>query len=250
MALIRSANAANLMRDAVVLDLGDLQRQGSAIIARAQSEAERIIAEAKAERERILDGAAEQGRTEGLARGVDQGRKLGAEQARVEALGARQQELEALIGAWREQLAAFSAQRDSFVQAAERDVIRLAVLIAEKIVKRQIAADPSVVIDQVRSVLGTVIRPTEAVLAVHPEDRPLVESALAGLLAQFPAVRNVSLVEDGRVARGSCVARMRDPETAGAGGEVDASIDEQLGRILSVLLPDSVASRSESREGA
>jgi flagellar biosynthesis/type III secretory pathway protein FliH len=90
----------------------------------------------------------------------------------------------------------------------------------------------------VRSVLATVIRPTEAVLAVSPEDRPLVDAALGGLIAQFPAIRNVSLQDDPRLARGSCVARMRDPETAGlGGGEVDASLQTQLDRIVAVLLP-------------
>lgn len=238
MALIRNSNAALIARDAVVLDLGDLQRQGAAIMERARAESARIVTDAKGERERILAGAHEEGRAAGYAAGLAEGRTTGAEQARSESLAARQQDLEKLIGAWTQALSEFSAARDSFVQAAERDVIRLALSIAEKLVKRRIELEPDIVLDQVRSALSTVIRPTEAVLAVHPGDRQLVEQAMGGLLAQFPAIRNITLIDDAALHAGSCVARMRDPETAGlGGGEVDASIATQLDRIVAVLLP-------------
>lgn len=238
MALIRNSNAALIARDAVVLDLGDLQRQGAALVERARAESDRIVADAKGERERILQGAFEQGREAGFSKGLAEGRVAGAEQARAESLAARQEELSKLIGTWAEALSMFSAQRDAFVQAAERDVIRLAVVIAEKMVKRRVDLDPELVVEQVRSVLATVIRPTEAVLAISPADRELVERAMGSLVAQFPAIRNVSLIDDDTLARGSCVARMRDPETAGlGGGEVDASMKTQLDRIVAVLLP-------------
>lgn len=237
MALIRSAQAGPMVRDAVVLDLGDLQRQGAELVARARQEADRIVQQAKAERERIIAGAADEGRAQGLAAGTAEGRQIGAEQARSEALAGCQQELERLQGAWLEALRAFSAQRDGFVQAAERDVIRLAVKVAGKIVKRAIELEPEIVIAQVRAVLATVIRPTEAVIAVHPQDMALVQRSLGALLAEMPSVKGAEIVEDARLARGSCVARMRDPEDAGPGGEVDASVSTQLDRVVSVLLP-------------
>lgn len=241
MALIRSTSAAQHVRDAIVLDFGDLHRQGAAMLDHARAEAAKIVAEAKAERERIIAGGFEQGKAAGLAQGMQEGRKLGEDKARQETLAARQQELAGLIQAWGAALQAFSTQRDVFVQAAERDVIRLACVIAQRVVKRHVELNPDAVIDQVRAVLGTVIRPTEAVLAINPEDRGLVETALGGLIAQFPAMKSVSLVDDAGLARGSCVARMRDPETAGlGGGEVDASIATQVDRIVSVLLPGEV----------
>lgn len=237
MALIRSAQAGPMVRDAVVLDLGDLQRQGAELVARARQEADRIVQQARLEREQILAGAAEEGRAQGLATGTAEGRRIGAEQARGEALAGCQQELERLQSAWLEALRAFCAQRDGFVQAAERDVIRLAVKVAGKIVKRAIELEPEIVVEQVRAVLATVIRPTEAVIAVHPQDMALVQRSLGALLAEMPSVKGAEIVEDARLPQGSCVARMRDPEDAGLGGEVDASVSTQLDRVVSVLLP-------------
>lgn len=248
MALIRGVQAGHLVKDAVVLDLGDLQRQGAEMVARARREGEQIVNEARQERERILAGAAEAGRVEGHARGMQEGRKEGAEQARGEALVSCKQELGKLIEAWTGALRAFGGQRDGFIQAAERDVIRLASVIAEKVVKRSVELDVEIVVEQVRATLATVVRPSEAVIVIHPADRATVESALGGLLAEMPSVRHVDVVDDstGRLARGSCVARMRDPERAGIGGEVDASIETQIDRIVSALLPGDEEQQGES----
>lgn len=255
MALIKHANAEKIAKSAIVLDLGDLHRQGQAMIAHARAQADAIIAEAREERERIISGAAEQGRAAGFAKGVDEGRVKGAADAHAEALAARRADLDRLVDAWSKALASFGQQRDHMTQAAEREVIALACLIAGKVVKRSIALDPGIVVDQLRAVLGTLVRASELVIAVNPADRPVIDAAFKPLLAQFPAVRSVELVEDAALARGSCVARTREPGAAahagagpsssvartvsggGLGGEIDASINAQLDRIVEVLLP-------------
>ncbi len=240
MALIKQANAKELTKGAIVLDLGDLRRQGEAIIQQAREQAAAIVREAQAERDRLIAGAAERGHAEGLARGLEQGRAKGREEGHAEAMGAAQERAAALCASWEAALAEFAGRREAMLLEARMDILRLAVLIAEKVTKRVVQIDPEVAAAQVESVLGLIARPTEVVLSINPEDRAVVERVLPGVAARLGAVRGVALRDDPALGRGSCVARMRGGEGDGAGvggGEIDASISTQLDRIVAALLP-------------
>jgi flagellar biosynthesis/type III secretory pathway protein FliH len=68
---------------------------------------------------------------------------------------------------------------------------------------------------------------------------------MPALLARFQSVRHVELAVDPAVGRGSCLARTRAQAAGGGaspgGGEIDASIDDQLRRIAELLLPAAPA---------
>lgn len=253
MALIKHANSHSMVRDAIVLDLGDLQRQAAALVTRAQAQAGAIITEAEAERDRIIGGAQQAGHDRGFAQGLEEGRAQGHEEGRALAMEGFRTRLDVLESVWTDALLSFNRHRDELVQLAERDVIRLAVLIAERVIKRSITLDQTLVVDQLRAVLGVVVRPTELVISVHPGDREMVESALPVLLSQFPSVRHADITEDPALQPGSVVARTRAGQgmeqlgngggagvggSGGGAGEIDASITTQLDRIVEVLLPD------------
>jgi flagellar biosynthesis/type III secretory pathway protein FliH len=231
MALIRHSNAATIARDAVVLDLGDLRRQGEIIKLRAREEAERIVAEARAERERLLKTAAEEGRAAGVAKGIEEGRKKGEDAGKAAAMAEFKQRLDALEKAWGAALAGFDAQREQLLMDARQEVVRLALRIGELVTKRAVAADPDRAADQVGAILQALTRPTRAVVAVHPDDRATVERALPALAARIAGAQHVELVADESLSRGSCVLR------AAGGGEIDGTIETQLGRIAAALLP-------------
>jgi flagellar biosynthesis/type III secretory pathway protein FliH len=57
-----------------------------------------------------------------------------------------------------------------------KDVIRFAFAIGKKVVHRIVATDAAVVIDQVAAALAMVSHATSIEIAIHPEDRPLVEA--------------------------------------------------------------------------
>lgn len=247
MALIKHANAKELTRDAIVLDLGDLQRQGEVLIQSARNRAAEIIRQAEAERDRLLSGAAEKGHAEGFARGIEEGRARGQEEGRAAAAEAAAAQLQAIRDGWDAALAAFVADRERMLAQAREDVLRLALRIAEKVTKRKIATDSSVAVAQVESVLSLVSRSTDLLILINPDDRAAVEQALPALLTSLAAggARGVELVDDHTLPRGSCIARMRGADPgSGGGGEIDASIDTQLDRIAEALLPARDASTS------
>lgn len=238
MALIKHANAGELAREAIVLDLGDLSRQGQQLIDSARARADQLLAEARAERDRIIAGAAEKGHAQGLARGLEEGRRKGQEEGRAAAAAERRQQIEQIEKAWSAALAEFVSARESMLSQAHIEVLRLAVLIARKVIKREVAADPRIVEEQMRAVLATVTRPTELLIRVNPDDLEIARAALPGLIAGFEAVRGASIEPDVALARGSCIAQTRGGVSdALGGGEIDASIDAQLARIVEVLLP-------------
>ncbi len=238
MALIKHANTHELTRDAIVLDLGDLSRQGQALIESARARADQILAEARDERDRIVAGSAEKGLAQGLAKGEAEGLKKGQEDGHAAAAAERKTQIDQLESAWRGALEHFGVQRDAMLSSAHVDVLRLATLIATKVVKRVVAIEPRVVEDQMRAVLATVTRPTELMIRVSPADLVTAQEALPGLLTAFQSVHGASIEPDAALGQGSCIATTRGgvSESLG-GGEIDASIDGQLYRIVEALLP-------------
>lgn len=250
MTLIKHANAKNLARDAMVLDLGDLARQGQALVERAKKDAERIVAEARAERERIMAGAAEQGFKKGYDEGLAKGLKDGEEKGRVSAVSSAKQQIEQTTGSWTRALAEFDAERDRSLRQLHDDVLRLALLIATRVTKRVIQTDPGVAAAQLCKVMETIARPTRLVVSIHPDDRQSLESALPGLLRAFPMVKEAELVADECISRGSIVTRSRGQQGLGGnggvgGGEIDATIATQLTRIVEALVPGAGAATAD-----
>lgn len=249
MALIKQSSAHALTRDAIVLDLGDLQRQAAAIVAGARIEADRIAAAARAERERIVAGAAEEGRAKGYEAGRVAGHTAGVEQGRAAAAAEFKDRFAKLEAAWTEAFNSFESRREEFLRSAQTDVLRLALAIAERITKRLIDSDPQVAAAQLEALLGVIVRRTQLVVRINPADRDVLQAGLPQLLARFSQVRHIELVDDPSLARGSCIADVREPEYDGSGGgasrtlrsgEIDASISTQMDRIVQALLPSRV----------
>lgn len=232
MALVRQSEAAVMTRDAIVLDLGDLRRQGVRLIDAARQEAIRIEQEAQADRAQIIAGADKVGHEQGFARGLAEGTAAGIEKGTAQALAALAPELQRLSTGWAAALDGFVQTRERFLAEGQQDVVRLAALIATKVCKRQIELDPQVVTAQLAEVLALVLRPTRLQVACNPADRDLLSRALPGLASRAQQSLNVELVDDATLARGSCVARLAE-----GGGMIDASIDTQLQRIVDALLP-------------
>ena len=232
MALVRQSEAAVMTRDAIVLDLGDLRRQAQRLIDVARAEAVRIEQDAQSDRAEIIKGADKVGFEQGYARGLEEGHAAGLEQGTSKALAQIGGELQKLSASWATALDGFVQARERFLAEGQRDVVRLAALIASKVCKRQIELDPVIVAVQMAEVLALVLRPTRLQVACHPDDRELLTRALPTLAARTQHSVNIELVDDPTLSRGSCVARLAE-----GGGQIDASIDTQLQRIVDTLLP-------------
>lgn len=257
MALIKNSNAAQMAREAIVLDLGDLSRQAEVILRVARAKGEQIVEAARAERERLISDARAVGKAEGLAEGLAEGHRVGVEQGRAAAVQEHRAAIAALNTGWMNGLGVFVEARERMLAEAKRDVLALALGIAEKVTKRVIESDQGVVAAQMEAVLNLVLRPTRLQVKVNPSDRSTIEAALPALVAQYGHAEHVQIVDDATLARGSCVAKLADGSGTGgvnsggvSGGSIDASIDTQLNRIVEALLPGYVRAAVASAASA
>lgn len=236
MSLIKATDAAPLIKDAIVLDLGDLGRQATRLKEAALTKAQQIVRDAQSEARRLTQQShglgLEQGRSEGFAKGLEEGRAQG----RAEALKQASEQLRRLQENWTRAAAEWDRQRQDMDRQAREAVLALAVRMGEKLTHRLVEIDPTVVVDQVAMALGHVLRPLDVTVRIHPEDRPVMEEALPQLLAEFAQLKHVRLMDDPAVGRGGCVL------TYGQ-GRVDATIDTQLRRVVELLIPDDVQVR-------
>jgi flagellar assembly protein FliH len=76
--------------------------------------------------------------------------------------------------------------------------------------------------------------PTNVKIALHPEDRALIEDMLPRLHQSLQDGVHIGLVDDPALARGGCVLSTK-------GGDIDASIDTQVRRLAEALLPERAA---------
>jgi len=118
-------------------------------------------------------------------------------------------------------IAQFSQDRDAYLRAVEREVVKLALAVAARILRREAQMDPLLLTGAVRVALGQLAGSTEVRLRVPSEDLVLWKDALA----LFPNLALKPMLVAGEGMRlGDCVI-----ETAL--GSVDLGIRSQLGEI-------------------
>ncbi len=229
MAVIKRADAETMTRQAIVLDLGDLARQGERMRQEAASDAQKIRLEAEAHRRKLIRGAADEGRREGFEKGLAEGRAQGLEEGRAQGLAEMTPRLQAVETAWATGLEELGAARGALLSSARTEVLRLALTIAERITRRQVEIDRGAVEGPIEAALELISSATRAVVCVHPDDEAMAREALPKLASRLDAARHAEVRAEAGVARGGCVLR-----TPG-GAIVDADIETQIERVVGAL---------------
>lgn len=235
MAVIKQGRTVPDLGPGAVLDLRDIQRSARETLDRAGEALERARADADAIRLRAADELREElearrlaawreGFERGRAEGRDEGRREGVERAHGEAKAA----LDRLLEEWMTALDLFRKRREDLLESLSREAVRLAVEIGRRIVHAAPRGDPELAAVQAARALELLGSPSEAQIVIHPEDRAALERHLAPLAHRL-ASGEVRIIEDASVGRGGCLARA-------AGGEVDASVEPMLDRVVRTLL--------------
>jgi len=232
MGLIRNKEAAAMLRDAVVLDLGDIAGQADAIRRKAREDADEILREARSQAEGVLADKQDEGYRAGYEKGHEAEFAAGRDEGRRQAISQMSDSIEQALGAWTDALNLFSACRENLQTEARHDVLCLALEIAERIVYRVVEQDPTVIEDQMAETLQLLAERTAVVIHVHPDDLETARAILPTLIERIENCADAALVPDEAVSRGGC--RLRAGQ-----GEIDARIETQIERIVRMLLPDA-----------
>lgn len=231
MPVLKQTHTTPAMREAIVLDLGDIGAQAARIRAAAESQAAGIISEAKQKAEALADGLYTEAEKLGYDAGFEKGLSEGREQGRAEALAATSEQLNQLMAAWSQVATDWEQQRTDMEREARQAVLAFAFSAAEKIVHRVIEVDESVVVDQVAQALSLVLSAHDASVRIHPVDRPILESAIPQLIKELDGLEHIELVDDEQITPGGCVVAFGQ-------GRIDATIERQLQRLIDLILPE------------
>jgi flagellar assembly protein FliH len=121
-----------------------------------------------------------------------------------------------------------SRLRDSLAKNSSQDMLRLVMTIAEQIIRREVSADPQVVLAIIENALQSSVRSDQYRIRVNPEDLEHVTQQKPLFLASISGLKNLSIEADAAISRGGCRV---DSDL----GEVDATIETQLESIQQAL---------------
>jgi len=192
--------------------LEEARQRANAILENARrsvEEARRRAAEMLEEARRQVEEVEARAYQAGFAQGEEAGRRLG------------EQKVESVLKSLRSVIEKMVAQRDALFKASEQELVRLAYLIALKVIHREIQQDPNVVLDVVRAALAKTHQASQITIQVSPTDFRFLEgqSELVRDLAGNRA--NVQIEPSSEVGRGGCRIQSE-------AGEVDARVEGML----------------------
>ena len=235
MPLVKNNHASSVLNKAVVLDLVDIRGQAEAILDAAHADAARVTREARIDAEHVNKGASQAGHEEGHAQGLKAGFEEGLEAGQKEGFDAAQAthsaELASLNDAWREALNEWQAQREMQCEEGRRDLLRLALGIAERIVMSMPKHDAEVAQRQVDTSIALLLDRTELRIRVNPADTAMLEEHLPMMLEAMNGASKASIESDESISRGGCIISTPD-------GDVDARLEGQLSHIARTLFPE------------
>jgi flagellar assembly protein FliH len=166
---------------------------------------------------------------EAYARGLVDGERAGEASAALRT-DAQTRHLAATI----DQIAAL---RVGMMKKTERELVRLAVAMAERIVRREIQLDRSLLAAMAQVAIERLGDNVAATIHLHPADYDAVVSRRDPALGQA-----VEVVSDPTVEPGGCLVRS-------AFGMIDAGIDTQIREVARGLLGDEYDQEGGSRGG-
>lgn len=115
-------------------------------------------------------------------------------------------------------------KRDTIIDDAETQIIRIILLIARKVVKSISEEQKGVVVANIKSALEKIKGKTEIIIRVNTEDLELTTEHKEEFIQRFEELRHVTILEDTRIDKGGCIIETDF-------GSVDARIATQLQEI-------------------
>jgi flagellar biosynthesis/type III secretory pathway protein FliH len=119
--------------------------------------------------------------------------------------------------------------RDKAMQCAMNDIAQMAVLVAEKLIKQEVAADPDIVLTITAETIKEMGKGhTSIIIKVNPADLNLVKENLPKLYPYGDSKTNIVVLEEETVEWGSCIVETNT-------GVIDASFSTQLAILKKAL---------------
>ncbi len=146
--------------------------------------------------------------------------RTGMEQGRTEGERAAATRLDAAIERYAAALQELTGKRKQMRHEAERDVVKLSIAIARRILHRELSSDPEAMLGLVKAALEKLDSREVDRVRVHPADVAAVRAQLEHLRSSA----HFEIAGDSSLERGAAIFE-------GARGTLDASVEMQLAEI-------------------
>ena len=121
-----------------------------------------------------------------------------------------------------------NANKDVFEYIAP-DILEISVDIAKKIIKKEVDADPQILIDTIVDILKTTSKnEPKIVIRVRPQAVQFIKDTIPNITYQYGIDSKINIVADPSVEEGGCIFQTNN-------GIVDASVDTQIEIIKKAL---------------
>lgn len=199
-------------KDATVTPYCVKEMQDKGNLRDIQAQAEAILKKAGAEREAI--------EMEAYRKGLDQGQTQGQMMA--------VKRIEPLIQMLSHTIEELKKMRHLIIEKHQDQILEILVLIAEKVIHREIQLSPDIILDTVRHACSYLTETDEIRLRVHPSDFENIREIERIISTQLTGNGNIHFIEDTAIERGGIIIETEY-------GEIDASIRSQIEHMNEVL---------------
>lgn len=198
--------------------LQDLEQRSEQYLQEVRQQAAALLTQAQAQVAALRDQTIQQARQQALATA-----RLEMQQESQRRVAALEPALQTTISQLQHELMAWRVEW-------EQRTINLAIGIAEKICRRELATQPDIVLSQIAAALQLAGSDDQIELRIHPRDREAFGPLIETLIGRLADLSRTQLVEDAQVQVGGCVVRTKY-------GSIDTQLDTQLARIAEELAP-------------
>ncbi len=173
---------------------------GKQIIAKAKAEALEIVAQANKEKDEIFKKAADDARADVTAKAT-------------------------------EEIARAKMQAGQILADNEKDIIELALKVAQKIIGRDLQRDPEIVIEICATATEHARAAKAMILKVNPKDGALLREKKPKLMEQIGRTLEIAIRDDAEIEQGGCLIQTEF-------GTIDAQVKTQFEMLRNVLISD------------
>ena len=174
----------------------------------------------KKDAEKAIKGAYAKGRQEGFVKGE----KASYEKARSEFDQQIRDIQEKLTTVLRD----VGESRKALINEAERSVIDIAMIIAQKVINTEISLNPDIILSVIKKALSFIVDRQELVVRVSPDDLETVTEKKDFWTSIAERLDKVTVEPDTRIERGGCIIESKT-------GVADARVAVQLKEVLEVI---------------
>ncbi len=94
---------------------------------------------------------------------------------------------------------------DEIFKSVEKDIVKLSIAIAEKIIRQKIAEDDNIVLNSLKLILKTIPQVNNLIIYLNPQEYEKIKNSSDDFGTIMERYKEVKFVDDARVEKGGVV---------------------------------------------